>query len=454
MSRFIFFAFLLRLGLGVFAYYALPLWGYDTPPQQAGYLFLDAYRRDTQARELALSSAPLAQALDEKFASDQYGGLLWLSALVYRYLHPHPLGMVTLAALVGAWGGWFVYQIGKRLGEEKIARFAALLHLFYPDSVLLGAAQMREPFLMTLLAMTFYAALVLFSASPARSAWFWLGLGLAGLFLLSPGFVALALLGAGGWAFWGGRKISWQVGAAGLGIFLLALLLLSLSWQNLVTMKGGGFLGVLGSWARETTKWNALTLKGSSGIVQVMFESLPRSLVLPFVTVYGILQPVLPAALIEPGIPLWQSLGILRALGWYALLPLLGFAPFALASHPQRRQWLWLAGITWGWVILASARGGGDQWDNPRYRIIALVWMALLAAQAFYALPHSPARRWLWRIVAVLAIIVLVFSHWYSWRYWGIGYNLGIRNTVGLALALSALLVGADWLRERTRPRV
>ena len=42
-----------------------------------------------------------------------------------------------------------------------------------------------------------------------------------------------------------------------------------------------------------------------------------------FIAVYGIFQPVLPATIINPTVLIWKGLGFLRALGWYAILPLL-----------------------------------------------------------------------------------------------------------------------------------
>ena len=62
------FAFILRLGLGVTAFILLPQAGYESKPNQAGYLFFDAYRRDSQAWDLAQSGKPLWPA---QFVSGQ-----------------------------------------------------------------------------------------------------------------------------------------------------------------------------------------------------------------------------------------------------------------------------------------------------------------------------------------------------------------------------------------------
>ena len=463
------FAFLLRFGLGICAASLLPQVGYASKPQQAGYLFFDAYRRDSQAWNLAQSAKPLTRAFDEKFSSDQYGGLLWISAFIYRYLPTgshQPLLIILLAALAGSLGVAFVFLSARRVGEsanntsgsqkaDRTALVCALIFAFYPEAILLGASQMREPFLMTLIAMAFYG-LTEWQATRAKISWWWILLALAGMLLISPGFAVITLVALTGWLFFATpnadalteRKIPWQVIAGGLGLLILALLILTASWNSLVAVKGGGILGVIGSWARETTRWNAYLLGRSSGIVQLLFQALPPLLALPFVAIYGILQPVLPAVLLEPGIPFWQILGFLRALGWYLLLPLVAFAPMAAWSLPhnqRRRQWLWISLVVWGWILIAALRGGGDQWDNPRYRVILLVWMALLASLAFKQL-HGSASRWFWRICSVELIILLTFGHWYSWRYLGFGFNIGIRNTLALAIGLSMLIVLGDWL--------
>jgi hypothetical protein len=72
----------LRLGLGMAFTYILPAYGNDTPVQKAGYIFPDAYNRDTQAWELASSHDSLLKAFDKSYSIDQYGGLLFFSSLI------------------------------------------------------------------------------------------------------------------------------------------------------------------------------------------------------------------------------------------------------------------------------------------------------------------------------------------------------------------------------------
>ena len=50
------------------------------------------------------------------------------------------------------------------------------------------------------------------------------------------------------------------------------------------------------------------------------------------------------------------------------------------------------------WIFVSSARAGGDQWDNPRYRSLFLVWMVFLAGWSWV---ETLRRRspWLWRML-------------------------------------------------------
>jgi hypothetical protein len=441
-------ALALRLAFGAFTYYALPILGHDTETQRAGYLFYDAARRDTAAWELAKSDSPLIDAFSGRYESDQYGGLLALSALVYRIVPSdahQPLWVVTLAALAGSLGVVFAVLVARQVLSEFASRRVGWIMALLPESILLGSSQMREPFIILFLAMGFYGVLA-WRKTP-RNAAILGGLSLIGLLTISPGFAALLIFVSFGWLFLEGRQVSWKLVLFGLGILVFSLIVLALSWQNLVSMQGGP-LGIFGDWARDTVSWNKYMLERSSGVVQLLFETLPPFLQLPFVTVYGILQPVLPAALIEqPALPFWQIVGGLRAGGWYVLLPILAYAPFAAWNLPDprhRRQWLWISTIVWAWIVIAALRGGGDQWDNPRYRIILLVWMAMLAAITCERLRIS-LDRWFLRILAVEAVILVVFTNWYAFRYLGIGFNLGIRNTLVLAIGLSVLVVAGDW---------
>ena len=79
-------AALLRLALGVLWYTSLPSAGYASPAELRGYVMADAYDRDRGAFELARSEKPLWRAFQGSYhRADQYGGLLFFSAWLYRY---------------------------------------------------------------------------------------------------------------------------------------------------------------------------------------------------------------------------------------------------------------------------------------------------------------------------------------------------------------------------------
>src|SRR4030067_52049 len=66
----------------------------------------------------------------------------------------------------------------------------------------------------------------------------------------------------------------------------------------------------------------------------------------------------------------------------------------------DRRLLLWTSIFLLLWLILSSFRAGGDLWDNPRYRVAFLPWLALLSGWAIlWAIEHRDA--WLVRWLVV-----------------------------------------------------
>ena len=63
-------AFLLRLGIGVYLTLVLPVAGYDEPQQNQGYLFNDAFRRDSEAWGYNLSATSPLEILSVKHDTD------------------------------------------------------------------------------------------------------------------------------------------------------------------------------------------------------------------------------------------------------------------------------------------------------------------------------------------------------------------------------------------------
>jgi hypothetical protein len=81
-------AFALRFVGGVATYLLLPINGFDDEDARAGFVYTDAHRRDAQAWDLAASERSIIGGFNQSYAYDQYGGLLTISAFIYRYLSP------------------------------------------------------------------------------------------------------------------------------------------------------------------------------------------------------------------------------------------------------------------------------------------------------------------------------------------------------------------------------
>jgi hypothetical protein len=443
-------AFLLRLALGVALYLFLPTGGYDNPQNQSGYIFFDSFRRDAQAWELAQSDAPILSAFNKNFYSDQYGGLLAFSAAAYRFLSPdahRPLLPVFFGALTAALGLAFLWKAVARQWGEKVALAAAWIYALYPESILMGSSQMREPFLMAFVAMALWG-FVKWRGADWQSALPLLVLSFAGMLLVSPVVALLTIIILAGW-MWVTRehgRVSWMALIVIGVVFLAGLYLLAWGLERDQPFGASPF-GIVMNWFRDAIKWDVHQLERGSGWIQKLFREMPEWLRPLFVMVYGITQPVLPATFIEPTTPLFRALYIFRSVGWYALVPLLFYAPFAIyrrETGSTRRLLLWLTAAAWTWIIISALRGGADSWDNPRYRVMLIAIQAVAAAYAWVG-----RDRWLVRWGGVEAVFVLVFTQWYVSRYFKIGGQLPFGVMILLIVALAALILLGGWWWDR-----
>jgi len=157
---------------------------------------------------------------------------------------------------------------------------------------------------------------------------------------------------------------------------------------------------------------------------------------------------VLPAAFIEPTTIIWRVIAILRSAGWYILAPLLIYGSMAAWKTPQKRErklWLWLCIVTWFWITVSALRAGGDQWDNPRYRVILLAWQALVAGYAWtWWREHREA--WVPRLLVIEGISLGFFTQWYISRYYHILGQMPFWLMVSLILGISVLILFGGWL--------
>jgi len=465
-------AFALRLLIGVGVHMVLPIDGYpDDPDDSAGFLFTDAHRRDEQAWDLAGSDEPIISAFNKTYHTDQYGGLLAFTSLAYRVLSPDAHRVILpilLSAIMATLGMPFFWRAAQLAFGEQVALAAGWILVLYPESLLLGGAAMREPYLITFGAIALWGfvrssgfqpdSLSPSGYKPDLHSLIWLGLGLLGMLLVSPvvALVTLVILAGWWWLARRGSHFSWVSFFTLIFVFLVGLTLLT--WAlNRQGNFGGGPLGVIGEWFNRAVKWDVYQLERGSGWVQKLFDEMPEWLRLPFVTLYGIFQPVFPAAFIEPTTLTWRIIGITRALGWYLLWPFLLYAFITAWKNEdasERRLWLWIPLVSWMWIILTALRGGGDQWDNPRYRAILLLWQALASGYALTCF-RTRSDSWLIRIFLVEGIFLTFFTQWYLSRYFHIGGQIPFGWMVAFIIGSSLLvLVGGEWWDQRHRTSV
>jgi hypothetical protein len=195
---------------------------------------------------------------------------------------------------------------------------------------------------------------------------------------------------------------------------------------------------VVNNFLREAVKLNLHKIEEGSGWVQKLFKEMPEWMRIPFVLVYGLFQPVLPAAFVEPTTLTWRIIAVGRAVGWYMLLPALLLSFLAATGQEDRRKrnlLIWLSLVVWGWILLTSLRGGADQWDNPRYRTILFLWQAILAGHVWvwWRRTHNA---WFIRVILMEIVFLLVFGQWYANRYFQFGPQFPFQQMVLTILAL------------------
>jgi len=438
LSRIITAAFLVRVGVGIGLSLLLPVAGYDTDTQNAGYIFFDAFQRDSQAWDLAQSGAPLTSAFNSEFFSDQYGGMLIMSAGLYRIFSPdlhRPWLIILVTAFFGSISVGLLFKAISHRFKEKVAWLAALIFAFYPESVLLGAAQMRDPILIGLAALAFFMVERWHSMRWTRFIWF--GLALAVLAAFSW-LIAIAV-GAMVCLWW------WIDYSSGLANRQRRLM----GWAFLALVAIAGYT-LFSRWLSSSAAWDVTLAIRNSGWISALFENLPSSLQVPFIVVYGLLQPVLPAAIFDPSIPIWTGITTVLSLGWYLLFPILlyaGIALYKMQPDLERKLLITSLAAVGIWAIISSLRAGGDVWDNPRYRTLLLPWIALVAAWAWNN-AHTHRDGWLSRWYIVAGIFVAFFSNWYLYRIFNYGLLISFWVMIGLIVLFSALVLGQGLYKE------
>jgi len=449
-------AVILRFGAGVLWYVGLPQWGYDTDVQNAGYVMEDAFQRDTAAWELSQANEPLFRAFTAYNGADQYGGMLFISAFVYRYLggNTHqPLLMVMLAATVSALVVVAGYVFARDIFDERVAKWSAWGLALYPEAVLLGSSQMREAFFMPLVAFGIFA-FIQFLRTRRRVLLLWLVLLFVVMFPISPPLTAVWVVilvlitlfredWLRNWRLWAG------LGGA-LGLIVAGLWL---GWDFIAPRfpreNFSSPVELLSFWLQWTTRWQFSLTADASGWLQKVLAVIPDALDQPFIVGYGITRPLLPAALVASGAWFWRIIVVWRALGWTILLGLLAYTPFRMLQVKERtRLWTGLLLAVWAGIVFASIWGGGDMWENPRYRVVFIGLQIPLAAWAVISYLRQPDR-WLLRAAVVVGIMLAYFLPWYLRRYTPLIWPVvDLFKLITLGGMTGALYLLWDWAGE------
>ncbi len=279
----------LRLAVGSLLIRVLPVLGYPTNSQQAGYVYEDAYKRDTDAWNISRMQDPGPGLAAARTTSDQYLGMVTFSAGLYRMVSPdahRPLLMVELAALASALGVLFTWAFGRAAMGDRVAGLAAWGMALYPESVLLGSSQMREPFLIALYAMGFYGYAIE-RQSQRRSGLAWMAAAFLIALPLSPPFalgLLVALLGA--WLWEGRSKLKgrWLALAVAGCLALAGLFLMVRAWSSIGDLSGLGVDALVGWWTHATDAWRTSLLIEGSPIIGFFLKMFPAWAQMPVIT--------------------------------------------------------------------------------------------------------------------------------------------------------------------------
>lgn len=446
-------AALLRLGCGLIWWVSLPEWGYGTDSELAGYVMSDAFERDTAAWELSQTDKPLWAAFTDFRLADQYGGLLFISAAIYRTFGGEvhqPLMMVVVAASVSALSIPLVWIITRRLWGAAPANVAAWIIALYPEAVLLGSSQMREAFMMTMAGMGVYGLLLYWQDRKMLGIGWVLGtlalsLPISYLFALMLVLVLISMVLIldrarimRNWILWVVLACLMIVGVA--GVWFLG--------ERIYPEGASNPWELIQQWLVFAARWERRTAEISSGWMAKVFRRSPEWMNFWIILGYGSVQPFLPAALIANGNWVWRIIAIWRALGWTILLLFLLFA--SLRAGKDVRKKFYAAGMSvliWIGVILSAYRGGGDQWDNPRYRVTLVILQAGLVGWVWTEQRLHPDP-WLRRILVGSGWVFAWFVPWYLRRYSSFTWPvIDLFKTLGLGFASAALYWVWDWVR-------
>lgn len=450
-------ATVLRLGTGVLWFVSLPNLGYGSEVEMFGYVMSDAFNRDMAAWDLAQSDHSISTAFSEFHNVDQYGGMLFGSALVYRYLggiDHQPLQIVVLTAAISALAVLFTWAFARRTWDSFVAGFAAWIVALFPEAVLLGSSQMREAILMSLAMMGFYGLVRVWQdRSPTGGIWMvapiLIALPLSPLFgVMLAGMLGVyaIFLGSGSWLK------DWRVWAVLIGLVLIGMVVVAVFGEQILPGGASDPITLLQRWLKQAGRWQAYNAEHASGWMQKIFRSSPAWTHSWLLMIYGVVRPFLPAALFDSAAPIWRGIAVWRSLGWALLLPFLITAPFiGWRRVGWRSPVVGLSILVWIAIFLSSFRGGGDHWDNPRYRVTWIGLQASLAAWVWVTQRRDESP-WLRRVFVGMGLILVWWMPWYLRRITAFVWPFqDVFWTFGLGVVSALIYLSFDIWYERRR---
>jgi len=461
----------MRLAFLVIVPLAMLLWGYPTDRNRIGLVETDALNATTKTWRAAQSNQPVLETWAQG-SGDNTGGITVMGVVLFRLFSSDKergLLLGLLAAAVSALTVIPTFRLANELFSERVAKVAAVIAAVYPEAVMLGSLDVQQGYLALVLGAELLAVAGLWlwkksddgklgAPRPVLAAVL-LVLSLVAMFLLSYQFFILSIFCGALFAVWMADprrrfgRIVWI--AAGVG--LLALIVLHvLSLRDVIPSDSdypySQYRYLYGlAWA----EYDKIAAAGGGDLFQSVLVTMDRTAAFLLAALYGLLQPVLPAAighrnLTAQGGSFWQALGIYRSLGWYLLLPVLIYGSLkSLRGLIARKPEVILAVLFWTIAFIGSYRAFGDQWDNPRYRLFAFVPMALLAAWAWIEW-REPRDVWFLRIAIPFAVAVVGLTVWYILRdYAGVQFPVVI-SLAGLgALAVLAFVATLFLVRPK-----
>jgi hypothetical protein len=248
------------------------------------------------------------------------------------------------------------------------------------------------------------------------------------------------------WDFFRQRRMALVLG-------LLLIFVLFGTWIVLKQFTPPGMnnpFAMMNWYVRKSANLQAYLTEHISGWIQKIFDNTPAWTHFPLLLAYGTVRPFLPAALVATSESvIWTWITIWRSIGWTFLLIFLMYAPFLVLLKRGNNEFTkMLILIVWAGILLASFRGGADQWDNPRYRaVFASLQTALVAWVWIEEIRYGGV--WLRRALISAAAIMAWFLSWYLQRFPGVNWPVDDPfKALGLGIASACLLVFWDWIRS------